>query len=362
MARTTPTVSVITIFLNEERFLNDAIESVRGQTYGEWELVLVDDGSTDSSSDLARAAVLADRRIRYVSHPQHANLGMSASRNRGVAASVGDLVAFLDADDTWLPHKLAEQVELMQRFDDVGMVYGRTEWWYSWSGRPEDAARDYRFDPQVPLDAAVDPPTLVPLLVNEGGAPPYTCSMMVRRSVYDRVGGFEEAFRGLFEDQVFFAKVFLETPVYVSSRCWDRYRQHESNFCAIGVRTGEFHPVDLNPARRAFLEWLSRHLRQRDDRHPALERLVAAALEPYRYPAAPTVTKSIAVSGKEASELAGCSIDFPQEGERTAGRIVPILGWAVGRDAKVKEVELAVAGERVGTAALAMRRPDLAIV
>ena len=74
-----PRVSVITIFLDEERFLAEAIASVRAQTFGDWELLLVDDGSRDQSAAIARASVAADpKRIRYLQHPGGVNRGMSA--------------------------------------------------------------------------------------------------------------------------------------------------------------------------------------------------------------------------------------------------------------------------------------------
>ena len=102
-----PLVSVVTIFFNGERFLADAIESVLAQRFDRWELLLVDDGSTDGSTAIARGYASAHPdRIRYLEHDQHANLGMSPSRNVGIRASSAPYVAFIDADDVWLPAKL----------------------------------------------------------------------------------------------------------------------------------------------------------------------------------------------------------------------------------------------------------------
>src|SRR6476620_4065614 len=83
--RTVPLVSVVLIFLNEERFLEEAIESVRDQTLADWELILVDDGSSDRSTMIARDLAATDDRIRFVDHLGHTNRGTSASRNFGVA-------------------------------------------------------------------------------------------------------------------------------------------------------------------------------------------------------------------------------------------------------------------------------------
>ena len=103
-------MSAIIIFLDAERWLAEAIESVRAQTSDDWELLLVDDGSRDASSAVAQAAAAHDRdRVRYFQHPGHRNRGMSATRNLGLHHARGQAVAFCDADDVWLPDKLARQ-------------------------------------------------------------------------------------------------------------------------------------------------------------------------------------------------------------------------------------------------------------
>src|SRR5437868_4835588 len=106
-------VSVIVSFLNAQKFLGEAIESVFAQTFRSWELLLVDDGSTDASSGLALQYVTQrPERVRYFEHEAHRNLGLPASRNVGMREARGEYVALLDADDVWLPRKLAEQSHL----------------------------------------------------------------------------------------------------------------------------------------------------------------------------------------------------------------------------------------------------------
>ncbi len=139
----TPKVSVIIIFLDAERFIEEAIESVRSQTFRDWELLLVDDGSTDGSSAIARRYTTEHApRVRYLEHPGHANRGMSAARNLGLAEARGALVAFLDADDVWLPRRLERHVKVLEGRPDVAMVYGPTLLWHGWTGNPTDAPLD----------------------------------------------------------------------------------------------------------------------------------------------------------------------------------------------------------------------------
>src|SRR5436190_10910923 len=95
-ARGRDLVSVIMIFLDEKRFIREAIQSVLAQTYENWELLLLDDGSRDGSSEIARCiAAQHTTRVRYLEHTGHQNLGMSASRNLGIRYAKGAYVAFL---------------------------------------------------------------------------------------------------------------------------------------------------------------------------------------------------------------------------------------------------------------------------
>ena len=254
-----PAVSCIVIFLNEERFLAEAVGSVLAQEYESWELLLVDDGSTDRSADIAHAFVQRHpERVRYLQHPGGRTLGMSAARNLGLAHARGRYVGFLDADDVWLPEKLTEQVAILESRPDVGMVYGRTLLWHSW--QPDGAPRtlDHFCDLGVTPDTALEPPRLLVQLIENRFQTPTTCNALVRRSVIDAVGGFEPEFRGMFEDQVFFMKVGLDQRVYVASRCWAKYRQREDSHSALADSAG--HVIE---ARTRLLAWLEAYLERR---------------------------------------------------------------------------------------------------
>jgi glycosyltransferase involved in cell wall biosynthesis len=243
-----PLVSVVMIFLNAERFLVEAVQSVLDQELVDWELVLVDDGSTDQSTLIAKDLAAQDDRIRYIDHPGHENRGMSASRNFGAAHATAPFISFLDADDVWVPGKLAEQVELLERMPDVAMVCGTPLYWYSWD--PESTEADRVVPPGGIADQRLDPPdaalALYPLRRGTGA----TGEVLVRRSAFDAVGGFEKRFRGMYEDQAFYLKVYLRFPIYISSRCWLHYRQHDASHC------GQSNRAESWRRRGDFLDWL----------------------------------------------------------------------------------------------------------
>jgi len=116
-----PRVSVVIPAFNAERYLRETLESVLAQTWRDFEVIVVDDGSTDGTRSIAEGF---GPPVRWVSQP---NAGPSPARNRGIREATGELIAFLDADDLWLPEKLAEQVPLFDAEGRVGLVYCHAE-------------------------------------------------------------------------------------------------------------------------------------------------------------------------------------------------------------------------------------------
>ncbi|WP_303286335.1 glycosyltransferase [Marinobacter sp. SS8-8] len=114
------TVSVVTPTYNRARFLPDAVTSVLSQTFGDLQLIIVDDGSDDNTRDVL-APFLADRRVRYV---YQKNQGQSHARNLALKQATGDCIAFLDSDDVWAPDKLEKQLAVLQANPGVDIVHG----------------------------------------------------------------------------------------------------------------------------------------------------------------------------------------------------------------------------------------------
>lgn len=256
MENVSPLVSVVIIFLNAEKFIQEAIESVLAQTYHRWELLLVDDGSTDGSTALALQYARQDaEHVRYLEHDGHRNRGMSASRNLGIRHARGEYIAFLDADDVWLPHKLEEQVAVLNTQPEAVLVYGRDQYWYSWSGEYGENKLDHVPKLGVQPGTLIRPPTLLPLFLLGKAAIPCPTNILARRTAIERVGGFDESFRGAYEDQAFYVKVLLRHAVIAVDKCWDRYRQHFESNCAITQQTGHAYL-----ARERFLSWLRDYL------------------------------------------------------------------------------------------------------
>lgn len=112
-----PKVSVVIPAYNCERFISAAIESVLAQTYGDYEVIVINDGSTDKTDEILVKYV---QKIKVMRQP---NKGPAEARNTGIANSEGKYIAFLDQDDAWLPDKLKMQVEIMEKNNKLGLVY-----------------------------------------------------------------------------------------------------------------------------------------------------------------------------------------------------------------------------------------------
>lgn len=258
-----PTVSIVTIFRNAERFIDEAIESAFAQTYRDWELLLVDDGSTDTSTSIAlRYAAEHPAQVRYLEHPNHDQRGIARTRNLGMRSSFGEFVAFLDSDDIWLPDKLERQIAIMNKHPEVAMTYGPTLQWHSWSSS-SDVQDHYNFTEKVnfPFDDIVLPPVLARWLF-VAPAPvawPSWSSVLFRKAALDLVNGCDDQFNQLYEDANLFIKIYLQFPAIVTSICLAKYRIHPNSVYAAAMRANEVSREKLN-----FLKWLKDYLRRKE--------------------------------------------------------------------------------------------------
>jgi glycosyltransferase involved in cell wall biosynthesis len=272
-------VSVVVPFHEvEPAFFREAIESVRAQTYGKWELLLASDAADGECLAVAQEhAAAAPERIRVLAHPGGAHRGHSATRNLGISNARGEFIAFLDADDVFLPQKLADQVALLGAYPQAAMTYGLTEYWHSWSG-PATVRQDFVPELGLRAPAIVEPPDLLPMFLDGTAAVPCTCSVVARSVSVRAVGGFEDAFRALYGDQAFYAKMCLSTRILVTDGLWDRYRQHSSSL------TGRTRASRELEHRRVFLTWLEGLLEREHVREAALWRSLRRELWKLRHP------------------------------------------------------------------------------
>lgn len=158
-------VSVVVPVHNGERYLDEALRSILGQTYAPIDLVVVDDGSQDGSVAVAAAHGTHLRLLRHC-----APKGAAAARNLGASSARGVYLAFLDHDDLWLPDKLAAQVRALEESPELDMVFGGMESFLS----PDATAEEARLEVPAP------------------GPGLSLCAMLIRRHVFERIGPLRE--------------------------------------------------------------------------------------------------------------------------------------------------------------------------
>ncbi|HEY0201170.1 MAG TPA: glycosyltransferase family A protein [Burkholderiaceae bacterium] len=163
-----PLVSVIITCFNRENYLGEAIDSVLAQTFEDYEIVLIDDGSTDGSARIAATyAAACGTRLRYI---HQGNQGASSAKNAGVRAARGCYLAFLDSDDAWTVDKLAIQIGYMRQHRSVDLLHAHARQFVSPELSETERARFTCSD--VPQPA------------------PTSGTLLVEKTVFDRVGDY----------------------------------------------------------------------------------------------------------------------------------------------------------------------------
>ncbi|MEP6926648.1 MAG: glycosyltransferase [Ginsengibacter sp.] len=269
-----PIVSVIIPFLNGGNWLSEAIESVISQSYSNWEIILIDDGSEEEHSRIGRKySFQYPEKIIYTDHPGHINRGVTIARNLGISLSKGKYIAFLDSDDCWLPQKLQTQLELFGLHPEAEMICEASRFWYSWENPSlEDTIVNVGTQP----DILYDPPQLIYNLYPLGtGAPPCPTGIIIKRHAFDRSGGFVESFTGinqLYEDQAFLFKIYLHEKVYISGCANNMYRKRSGSLTESANDEKHYYRV-----RQFFLDWAEEYLRQHKIKNIEIESLISKA-------------------------------------------------------------------------------------
>lgn len=205
-----PRVSIVVPAYNSQAYISQALQSIRGQTFTDWEILVIDDGSTDLTLQTAKASNVP---FRYFSQ---AHRGPGAARNMGIKESLGEWVAFLDADDVWLPTKLADQFQAVDQCSGVGAVYCDAYL------KENDKVLERKSDQvQLPsgdiaLQVLLDPRIIC------------TSTLLFRKALWSKVGMFDES-SPISEDWEWFVRLACHTPIIDVSEPLVNYRLHAGN-------------------------------------------------------------------------------------------------------------------------------------
>jgi glycosyltransferase involved in cell wall biosynthesis len=220
-------ISCIIPVYNGERFLSESLESIFGQTYNPLQVIVVDDGSTDRTAEIARSY---GSRLLLLQQP---NRGSAAAKNRGISAAEGEYIAFLDADDVWYPEKLARQIARLRKRNHIDLCFTRFE--HFWM--PELAHEEQRHG---------NSPLSQPQAAWSIG------TLLTRRSIFDNFGLFDDGLRGN-ENMIWFLRAAGQGAVIeVLTDVLMRRRFHSANDTRRGI--GHLHNL-LIPILKAWRDY-----------------------------------------------------------------------------------------------------------
>lgn len=251
MAR--PRVSVIIPAYNAEAHLARSARSVLGQTFRDFELLIVDDGSTDGTWAIAQSlAAESPERVRALQHPGAANHGVAAARNLAARHAGGTYLAYLDADDEWHADKLSRQVAFMDARPDVGITYTKA------NILREDAGHNFIPGVEVLGDAISHLHRVAMLQVITCSANYIFSTVMVRADALAAVGGFDEHLPFQSEDRIMVGMVCSRFGIALVPEVLCDYYAHGSSYTADVVRAG-IGSVIFYDLQVRVLRWLKKN-------------------------------------------------------------------------------------------------------
>ena len=204
------TISVVIPAYNAAKTISETIDSVRRQTFTDFELIVINDGSSDHTAELVNA--VADDRLQLFSYE---NGGLPVARNRGIDRASGEFIAFLDADDLWTPDKLELQLEALQKHPKAGVAY-------SWTTHMSQDGKVFYASSSVSFEGDVYSELLVSNFLTNGSNP------LIRRSAIESVGGFDPSLASA-EDWEYWLRLAAQWPFAVVPKSQIFYRHSSTS-------------------------------------------------------------------------------------------------------------------------------------
>ena len=239
-----PAITAVIPAYNAAEFLPATIQSVVDQSFADWELLVIDDGSTDNTANVVRQFCTQDARIKLILQE---NGGVSSARNRGVQEAAADLVAFLDADDRWLPNKLSVHVGHMTRHPESGVSFGRVELIETDGGTTGKLTNNISQQLR-PEDLFYNNPTVT------------TSNMVIRKAVFLGMGGFDQTMQ-YNEDVDLLLRIALQDKVSIDAidQVLVQYRLHTSGLSSTLLKMEDGWITLIDKAAKSAPQLVAKH-------------------------------------------------------------------------------------------------------
>lgn len=208
-----PVISVVVPAYNVEKTIKETIQSIQRQTFSDFELIVINDGSTDGTLDVLKT--LEEPRMKVFSYE---NGGLPEARNRGIDRSTGEFITFIDADDLWTADKLELQLAALQNHTEAGLVY-------SWTSFMDSEGKAFSKDTPVFYEGNIYPQLLIGNFINSGS------NVMLRRQAIESVGKFDASLKSI-EDWEYWLRVAAKWPFAVVPKYQILYRQSPTSMAS----------------------------------------------------------------------------------------------------------------------------------
>jgi glycosyltransferase involved in cell wall biosynthesis len=249
-----PTISVVIPAYNAERTILETIKSVQQQSFSGFEIIVINDGSTDRTLELLQG--VKDERLRFFSYE---NAGVAIARNRGISQSTGEFIAFVDADDLWTPDKLELQLAALRHHPEAGAAYSWTYFMYEQEGSVVPGK-------PVFFEGNVYPKLLVENFIAHGS------NLLIRRKCIESVGEFDSNFPHC-ADWDFYIRLAARWPFAVVREHQIYYRQSSSSMTSkidgierqmllMFEKAFQTAPIEYQDIRNQSLAWVYEYCTQ----------------------------------------------------------------------------------------------------
>lgn len=235
-----PKISVIIPTYNYGEYVSEALDSVLAQTYKDYEIIVIDDGSTDNTKDIVGKYI--ENSIGNIKYIYQENKGVSNARNTGIKNARGEYIAFLDADDIWFPDKLELQMDLFEKNPELGLVFCNT---FSFNEHSSSKKTGFQLNP------AGEPAKILQSLVIRNRIS--TNTVIVKKRYFDKTGLFDEDLR-FGEDYDMWLRIAKYYKVDYLNTVLTKYRLHVNNLSKINKEKEERVIIDMIKIRKRALQ------------------------------------------------------------------------------------------------------------
>ncbi len=309
-----PLVSVIIPMFNSGKYITATIQSVLNQTYQNYEIIIVDDGSTDNSLKIASEfAARHNDKIKILQHEGGANRGVAASRNLAISRAKGELIAFLDADDLWNSDKIYKQVEFMKAHPEVRLSYSRATVIREGKGADFMPGEEIIGNPPPP-DPKITLFQVILVQVNY-----IFSSVMVSTGAIRAIGGFVENLPFQSEDRIMTAMICSRYPIAMCDEILCQYRAHSESYTA-SVVSGRLPPAIFYDMQVRIMKWLINSDIKKD-----WARDIAYLILPISFVRATSCTLNVKVQTIVYRDFITSLLYFPGIPLKMAGRLLSFL-------------------------------------